>query len=150
MDKQREDNLLFTQGWTAELLLHMQTNPKADASKLMRHCSQYHYDLNQMDLILQPFVGDLEAFIEFLTKEWGWIINYNAEDKMLTADENKDFCVCPIVNSTDDKKISPMLCHCSEGFAKLMFSKVLGREVSAEVISSIMRGDRSCVYRITL
>lgn len=148
MDKQREDNLLFTQGWTSELLLHMQTHPKVDSPKLMHHCSQYHYNLNQMDNILQPFVGDLEGFIEFLTKEWGWIVKYNAKEKTLIADENKEFCVCPIVNNMDDKKISPLLCHCSEGFAKLMFRKVIGSEVSAEVISSILRGDKSCIYQI--
>ncbi len=148
MDKQREDELLFTQGWNAELLLHMQTHPMADAPELMHHCSQYHYNINQMDQMLQPYIGDLEGFIEFLSKEWGWIIIYNEKENTLLANENKEFCVCPIVNSMEGKQVSPMLCHCSEGFGKLMFSKVIGREVRAEVVSSILRGDKSCSYQI--
>ena len=42
MDKQREDNLLFTQGWTSDLLLHMQTHPNVDSPKVMHNSSQYH------------------------------------------------------------------------------------------------------------
>jgi predicted hydrocarbon binding protein len=52
-----------------------------------------------------------------------------------------------------DREIFPgsdVICYCSEGFAERMFSRVAGVEVSAEVVSSVRRGDLSCVYRIEL
>lgn len=43
-----------------------------------------------------------------------------------------------------------LLCYCSEGFAELMFSKVVGHPVKAEVIRSIHRGAASCAYQIDI
>lgn len=148
MDEQKEKDLIFHAEWNRELLLHMNNNPTDDGPALMRRCAGFHYNLNNMDQLIEPFIGNLEAFIVFLTKEWGWIVNYDDQEHVIIADENKEYCVCPIVRSMEGKKISTLLCHCSEGFGKIMFSKVIGREVSTEVLKSILRGDKSCIYRI--
>lgn len=65
------------------------------------------------------------------------------------ADENKSFCVCPLVN-VKKKTVSDAICYCSEGFAELMFSAVFEKPVTAIVISSVIRGDSSCRYKIDL
>ena len=81
----------------------------------------------------------------------GWIVEYDREKGSITANENKNECVCPILFENNGKieKGFENMCYCSEGFAKKMFSKVLGYDVKVNVISSIIRGDKACVYRIS-
>lgn len=148
MDQQREDALLFTEGWNKELLRHLEEQPQIDAVELMHRCSEYHYRNMDMDQILDRFIGDLKGFLDFLSKEWGWIITYDENTRVITANENKEFCVCPMISAAGDRKVSSVLCHCSEGFGKRMFGKVIGLEVEAEVTNSILRGDKNCIYRI--
>lgn len=101
-----------------------------------------------MDDMLTDYEGKLERFIDFIEEKWGWKIEYNQVTKTLIADENKNYCVCPMVSKVKETKL-PALCYCSEGFAEKMFSKVVGQPVTANVISSIQRGDKSCKYKIT-
>jgi hypothetical protein len=95
-----------------------------------------------MDEMLSGYTGKLREFIVFLEKEWGWKVNYDEAAGVLTADENKNYCVCPVLKSSSVTD-SPTICYCSEGFAEKMFSRVAGVEVRAEVISSIRRGIRA-------
>jgi predicted hydrocarbon binding protein len=100
-----------------------------------------------MNDLLTPYIGDLEKFIEFLEKKWGWKIDYNKKTKTLIANENKNYCVCPMINKKN-KVNQSAICYCSEGFAERMFSLVASQPVSAAVISSIQRGDERCIYKI--
>ena len=144
------EQMSFIQEWTESLLEQIETSYKETEYKdLFRGCAEYHYRHLNMEETLQKYIGDLTGFIEFISKEWGWIITFNPEKNEIIADENKNFCVCPIVaNST--KKISRVLCHCSESFAEKMFTKVIGSKVEANVIQSVLAGDSSCVYRIKI
>ena len=100
-----------------------------------------------MDEILKPFINDLDKFIEFLEKEWGWKVDYSQATRTIIANENKNYCVCPMINN-DGKDKNPAICYCSEGFAEKMFSLVAGQPASANVISSIQKGDKNCIYKI--
>jgi len=66
---------------------------------------------------------------------------------VLIADEDKNYCVCPIAVHNKEKDSSAM-CYCSEGFAEKMFSLVSGMNTKAEVISAVRRGDTSCIYKV--
>lgn len=136
--------------WIATLLPNIDANTSKDCAKeIIKGCAAAHYDHLQMDKTLARFEGKLEDFLEFLTAEWGWIIEYNKQDGVILMDENKDVCACPLVHKDIGIK-SPSLCYCAEGFAKKMFSAVVGYSVRAEVIESILRGAKSCKYRIDL
>ena len=100
-----------------------------------------------MDKVLAPYVGDMTRFTQFIGDQWGWKIDYKPEIGVIVADENKSFCVCPMVNKEKGIR-SSILCYCSEGFAEKMFSTVAGHPVKARVISSIHRGDDRCKYEI--
>jgi predicted hydrocarbon binding protein len=115
----------------------------------MKPCSLAHYDFLEMDKILAPYVGDMVKFTQFISEQWGCKIDYNPETGVIVADENKSFCVCPMV---DKKKGagSSILCYCSEEFAEKMFSTIAGHPVKARVISSIPRGDDRCKYEIRI
>ena len=58
----------------------------------------------------------------------------------------KEKCTCPM--SPEVK--SPMLCNCTLGHEKAMWSIVFGKRVDAEIIDSFQRGGNDCVVKILL
>jgi predicted hydrocarbon binding protein len=151
MDENKQGDMNFSIEWLGNVLGNMEHTLSTETYvPLMKNCSDYHYRINSMDQILAKYVDDLDGFIHFLTNEWGWIISIDEQKDIIIADENKDFCVCPLTHSMGDGNVSKVLCHCSEGFAERMFSKILGKEVTATVIRSILRGDKSCAYQINI
>jgi hypothetical protein len=136
--------------WISTLLLSIDDHVnKEECRSIMKKCAISHYEHLNMDELLLPYVGDIEKFNRFIEKEWGWKVSYQKQEGIIIANENKKTCVCPMVNQQKGVK-SSILCYCSEGFAELMFSKVAGHPVKASVISSIHRGDASCIYKISL
>ena len=114
----------------------------------VKGCHLSHFHGIGMDGILEPYVGNLGAFLAFLTEEWKWLVAYDEENGIITADENKDGCVCPLYRESFVS--SPRLCDCSEGFAESMFAAVLKRKVVAKVIRSHIRDGKSCAYEIRI
>jgi hypothetical protein len=136
------------QAWIAQILTNINSGlNEAEIRKVMKSCALVHYNDLKMDDLLAGYKGDLEKFISWIEENWGWKIEYNKEAKTLIADENKSYCVCPMVNHQSGSKL-PAMCFCSEGFAEKMFSTVVGVPVTASVVSSILRGDKSCKYKI--
>ncbi len=145
-----DPNKELKQDWLAELLMNLGQDLDEDTlRKVIKKSAVAHYEQLNMDAMLADYKGDLEGFNAYIEKAWGWKITYNKQEKTLIADENKDFCVCPLLKH-DKNKNTAALCYCSEGFAELMFSVVAGSEVSARVISSVRRGDQSCRYHIEI
>lgn len=135
--------------WLAEILKNLNHDLEEDAVRaIVKSASAAHYQYNKMDEVLTPYTGDVDAFASFLEKEWGWKVSFEENGNIINVDENKPFCVCPLV--TGDPQKYPALCYCSEGFAEKMFAKVCGKPVTATVTSSIQRGDSKCMYRIEL
>jgi predicted hydrocarbon binding protein len=136
--------------WIAAMLPLIDANTKGDQARtIIKGCAQSHFDHLEMSKTMARFTGRLESFLEFLHNEWGWIIEHDKENGVVLIDENKSVCVCPLVQKDIAVK-SGSLCYCSEGFAERMFSSVIGHAVRAEVRESILRGDKSCKYRIVL
>ena len=145
-DKKKQLN----QDWLTTLLSNMDHDLDEDVlRKVIKKSAIVHYNNLNMDAMLADYVGDLEKFNKFLEGSWGWRIDYNKATKVLIADENKDSCVCPILEHKKGVD-SSVICYCSEGFAEKMFSVVTGVPVTAKVISSVRKGDKSCKYRIEI
>jgi hypothetical protein len=145
-----DPNKILMQDWIATLLLNIgNLEDEATCRKIMKGCAISHYHHLKMDDFLKPYEGNLNKFNSFIELEWGWKINYQKDTSILVADENKSYCVCPMINQEKGVK-SPIHCFCSEGFAELMFSKVVGHPVTATVISSIHRGNDRCKYEIRI
>ncbi|WP_159518956.1 DUF6144 family protein [Sunxiuqinia indica] len=143
-------NQVLMQEWVSTLLKSIDENEEQDvAQKIVKQCAISHFEHLKMDEFLKPYIGKLEKFNAFIENKWGWKIDYQKEVGILIADENKNYCVCPMVNKEKGIK-SSILCYCSEGFAELMFSKVADMQVQATVISSIHRGQDRCQYEIKL
>jgi predicted hydrocarbon binding protein len=149
-EEPEDKNRSFMQEWISTLMLSLDEQADKDvARQIMKKCARAHYDQLKMDEVLQVYVGNLKKFIQFLKSNWNWVITFDEEKQIVLADENKDVCVCPLVNQDEGVK-SAVLCYCSEGFAELMFSKVAGKPAEARIISSIHRGNDRCKYEIKL
>jgi hypothetical protein len=142
-----EDALIS--GWLGRLLNQIDDNlPAETAATLLKGCALAHYQHLNMDQTLTPYQGNLPAFLRFLNETWHWQVTYDQDTHTIIADENKNFCVCPLVQRRLVN--SSILCFCSEGFAGRMFAAVLNRPVKATVTQSVLRGDASCVYTIQM
>lgn len=140
----------ITRQWISTLLRNVEDiSDETLTRRLIKGCAFNHYRQLDMDQLLEPYIGKLNAFFQFLESSWGWKIDYQADKGIIRADENKAYCVCPVLKPCENGKY-PALCYCSEGFAELMFSKVCEKPISARIISSIHRGDERCVYEICL
>ena len=145
-----DKNRKFMQDWISTLLLNIDENASdEECRKIMKPCAMAHYNFLEMDKVLEPYVGNIEKFNAFISGEWDWKVDYNKESGVIVADENKSYCVCPMVNKEKGVR-SSILCFCSEGFAEKMFSTVAGHPVKAKVISSIHCGNDRCKYEIAL
>ena len=137
------------QKWIAALLPELAKGDREYAKRILKPASESHYADLKMQETVERFRGELDAFLAFLRKEWGWVIEYDRGQGVIQVNENKSSCVCPLVQKNHGADLG-MLCYCSEGFAEKMFSEVFGSKVRAEVTESILRGHKSCKYRIDL
>jgi predicted hydrocarbon binding protein len=145
-----DSNQLLMQEWISALMLSLDEQTNEELSRqILKKCARTHYDQLNMDEVLQAYVGNLKKFILFLNSNWNWVINFDEQKEIIYADENKEVCVCPLVNQEKGVK-SAILCYCSEGFAELMFSRVTGKPVEARIISSIHQGHDRCKYEVKL
>ena len=144
-----QDSTAMPRMWIAVLAESLAEGDPEDARRLLKGCSASHWEHLGMDATLQPFQGNVPAFLDFLRSEWGWIIEYDPEAGLIQVNENKSDCVCPLVSGQRGRELG-MLCYCSEGFAERLFGAVAGGVVRAEVTESILRGGERCRYRIRL
>ncbi len=59
------------------------------------------------------------------------------------------YCLCPIFEDAP-KDVSPTYCDCSVGYVRTMFQQATGRETRVELTGSVLRGDRTCTFTVTL
>ena len=138
------------QSWTANLITNLSSEVDPETFRtLIKKNAVIHFNELKMDDVLKDYIGNPDKFIGFISEKWGWKIEFDKTSGILIADENKSYCVCPMVKQ-DEKIGSAVMCNCSEGFAEKMFSTVFGHPVKAEVISSVLKGDASCKYKITV
>ena len=139
----------FVYEWLSTLLAALDANlPPETKAAILQGCAAAHYRSINMDELVSPYRGNVEGFLQFLSEKWQWKVTYDKDAQIITADENKSACVCPLVQKGGIA--SPALCYCSVGFAERMFSAVAARPVKGEVTRSILRGDPSCVYTIQI
>lgn len=115
---------------------------------IIKKCSIEHFRALDMEKILEPYVGKLEEFLAFIEREWKQKIEFDKTNGIIIVDENKDYCVCPLVKNNIIQ--SEKLCVCSEGFTERMFSYILQKKVKVEVVRSWIRDQKSCIYKITI
>ena len=149
-DSESDPGKHLIQGWTANLLANLSSEMEPEKIRnLVKKNAVIHFNELEMNDMLKTYIGNPEKFIAFISEKWGWKIEFDKTSGILIADENKSYCVCPMVNQAEGIG-SAVMCNCSEGFAEKMFSLVFEKPVKAEVISSVLKGNTSCKYKITV
>lgn len=135
--------------WIMTLLdgLNRQNMSESQLRAIIKETSIAHNKHLDVEHMVAPYVGKPKEFIDFLESSWGWKVYDDKNTNTLIVDENKPFCVCPLLKIADNH-LYPALCYCSEGFAERMFSTVYGHPVEVIVTASVQRGDNSCIYNI--
>jgi hypothetical protein len=64
------------------------------------------------------------------------------QEKQLT------YCHCPWAKAaiTDNIKVNPLFCYCSASWDKQLLEGILGKEVEAELVECLLRGDECCTH----
>lgn len=61
----------------------------------------------------------------------------------------ENHCLCPMVE-TKPAGLSPTYCYCSLGYVKEMHEQLFRKPVDVELVSSVLRGDARCRFKITV
>jgi hypothetical protein len=85
------------------------------------------------------------AKIPYMAKEW--LEGTDPQMKGYYA------CHCPWVRESllmDHLSVSPLFCHCGAAFHKKPWEVIFGQSLRADVLASILNGDRQCTFAIHL
>lgn len=108
--------------------------------QLGRECSR------EFAPIYAKYMGDLEGFLQMCRKDWKMNCEHDpVAKKVVTYGEKTGRCFCPFV---DETRMTPAFCNCSLGWQMETFGAVIGKPVRAEILSSVLRGGRSCDFAV--
>jgi hypothetical protein len=119
----KEKTLYFTQEITKEVLDYVRETPTCQ-------------------------VGVRKGDVIYVTK-----IPYMAKEYLREKDPKKKryyACHCAWVREAikSNLKISPNFCYCSAGFEKRLWDVIFGRDVKADVLQTVLKGDLICKFAI--
>lgn len=137
------------QKWIVAVLPALAAMDREQAKRVLKSGAPAHFDHLNMTATVERYRGKMDEFLDYLRREWDWVVAYDRDHGVIDIDENKSACVCPLVPKDHAADLG-VLCYCSEGFAEKLFAAVAGAPVRAEVVASIRRGQKSCQYRIEL
>ena len=134
-------------GWLAILIDQVATNrTQKKGDETLKACAAAHYRAIHMEELIKDLKGNLPGFLDFLRTKLSWIVEHDESTRTIVANENKPDCVCPLYK--EGLLSEPALCECSRGFAEKMFQYVIGMEVEATIVQSILRKGTRCIYKI--
>jgi len=137
------------QKWIVAILPALAGIDEEQARRILKSGAKAHFEHLDMAATAADYRGRMSEFLDFLRREWNWVIEYDRARGVIEIDENKSACVCPLIPKDHPADLG-VLCSCSEGFAETLFSAVAGSPARARVTASIRRGQKSCKYRIEL
>lgn len=95
----------------------------------------------------QQYKDKPEDFFKMMKERMGEEITYDKEQGVISVVTPERDCVCGMVNS----KITPAyFCNCSKGWQKEMYESILGKSVECEVVESVLKGGKRCVFKNTI
>ncbi len=136
------------ENWLKELFRLMHSSlTQHEQKKLLESCGRACLMPQMKYMALKIFneCSDLDEFVNLMNKTV-----YNEDH--LTKNGTTLFgcysqCYCPIVRSY--KVAFPdYYCLCSQGWLKELYEKIFKKGIQVTIMSSIIRGDKQCTYKI--
>jgi predicted hydrocarbon binding protein len=97
--------------------------------------------------LAMKYVNDPEGFFKEIHDRWGENIAYDKEKGIVRIETPERDCVCPLV---DSKVISKSICQCSVGWQAQTYNTILGKDVEAKCVESVIRGSKRCVFEVRI
>jgi predicted hydrocarbon binding protein len=106
---------------------------------LGKECSKDGFAVN--------YKNNPDGFFNEIHNRWGENASYDKEKGLIRIETPERDCVCPFI---DSKKISKSICQCSVGWQTQTYTTILGKEVKAQCVESVIRGSKKCVFEIRI
>jgi predicted hydrocarbon binding protein len=107
--------------------------------RLGRACAQDYNELTDQ------YKGNVKGFLDYIQQRWVEKAEYDEKAGTIRIVDKSKTCSCPLVQKG---LTSSTFCDCTLGWQKETYSKLLGKPVEAELEESILRGGKSCIFRI--
>ena len=98
-----------------------------------------------LDSIAKNYINNPEGFLNEINRRWGETSTYDKEKGLIRVETPERDCVCPFV---DSKVISESICQCSVGWQAQSYKTILGKDVEAKCVESVIKGGKRCVFEI--
>ena len=123
----------------------LETADEGVISKIGQKCYQNSAWVKRLPV----YTGEKERsqIIAFLKEQFPGFI-FQPTEKGFIVDLNEPQCFCPLVQSGITKNAS--LCHCTQTFDQSMYQGLFRADVSVKILKTILNGDASCVFEVTL
>lgn len=140
MEKQNE--------WINGLLNDAEQHPSKEKSELIeccgKNCAEKSGHLEGAKDLYEAAKGckTRSDYVAFMKKAFPFKVE-EASDGIIIH-YGKEKCTCPMAPEV----ANPMLCNCTLGHEKAMWSIVFGKQVDAEIVESFQRGGSDCVIKL--
>ncbi len=107
--------------------------------KLGKECSK--------NSIAKNYINDMDGFFNEIHNRWGEKASYDKDKGIIRIETPERDCVCPLI---DSKTISESVCQCSVGWQEQTYTTILGKEVKAKCVESVVRDSKKCIFEIEI
>jgi hypothetical protein len=155
-----EERMEFTERWTVRFFDVLDANLDAPTRKKImmangRACLLSWQKATNQKPRMEPMT--LESFAKRVKEKkasdyqiQGNVLYFQYASAAETgAPSPKNHCLCPMVE-TKPAGLSPTFCLCSLGYVKEMHEQIFKKPVEVELLSSVLRGDPRCKFKITV
>ena len=134
--------------WINSLLHDIEKSPTAEKLALIEHCGRSCAEQSghlEGILALRKAAAHCRTradYVAFLREHFPFDAD-EAEDGILIR-YRKTACSCRLAPDV----ASPLLCLCTQGHEKAMWSVFFGKEINTEIVESFQRGGNDCVMKL--
>jgi predicted hydrocarbon binding protein len=93
------------------------------------------------------YKNNRDGFFNEIHNRWGENAIYDEEKGIIRIETPERDCACPLV---DSRIMSKSICQCSVGWQTQTYNTILGKEVKATCVESVIRGSKRCVFEIKI
>lgn len=93
------------------------------------------------------YINNPDGFFSDVLSRWGEKASYDKEKGLIRIETPERACFCPMF---DAKTVSKSICQCSVGWQSQTYKTILGKDVEAKCVESVIRGSKRCVFEVRI
>ena len=134
--------------WIGSMLDIVAENPNQNIIDVLgrqgKSCAQRRGFMNHFTQMRQtaPDCQSRAEWVEYLNKAMP--SKFEEASDGIVMHLGNEHCNCPMA----EKIGSPMLCHCTQGNVRATWSEFFGKPIEVDIVETILRGGKECVFKI--